>query len=267
MQKRKGFTLIELLVVISIIALLIGILLPALAAARRVARQMQSNTQVRGIHQSMITHAQGNRSKFVGIGNPDSDGDSFVDGSVATTGAVGSPGDTVEARFWILMDGDFFSGDYAISPVESDKLEWTTGAVNTIEFSFAMLQLSNGAGPPSSTAGHIGRVREWSESLNSESIVVTDRNSGAGVMASQITSIHTGDAGKWGGSVAWNDNHTAYHDTAIFRTKYSGGLSIEDSAGEGADIIFSDTDTTAVSPQGGYNALMVAEGATTVERP
>src|SRR5262245_4785484 len=69
MSRRRGMTFVEFLLVVSIVALLIGILLPALGAARRTARCIQNSTPVRGIHQGHVLFSQGNNGYFAGL-NP-----------------------------------------------------------------------------------------------------------------------------------------------------------------------------------------------------
>jgi prepilin-type N-terminal cleavage/methylation domain-containing protein/prepilin-type processing-associated H-X9-DG protein len=63
-MRVRGFTLIELLVVISIIALLIGILFPALGAVRETARQMKSASNMRQIGLGIEMYARDHDGRF-----------------------------------------------------------------------------------------------------------------------------------------------------------------------------------------------------------
>jgi prepilin-type N-terminal cleavage/methylation domain-containing protein/prepilin-type processing-associated H-X9-DG protein len=56
-RNRRGFTIVELLVVISIIGMMLAMLVPALSAARALARKTQCMTNERGAGQALITQS------------------------------------------------------------------------------------------------------------------------------------------------------------------------------------------------------------------
>ncbi len=97
---RDGFTLIELLVVISIIALLIAILLPALSAVQSAARAIKCKSQIRSIAQATHLYFQ--------------DESEYLPPALIEDGVSGYP------------DGDIFSNmyvrrDYMTAPMGLDS--------------------------------------------------------------------------------------------------------------------------------------------------
>ncbi len=123
-KKIAAFTLIELLVVISIIALLVGILLPALGAARETARGVVCQTHLKNLSTAFVAYATDNNQWWPGWAKLDVvDRENKYGGSWIPSGPMLSNG--IDDPAIDIADGSIFSyaGDPGIYICPSDPWE------------------------------------------------------------------------------------------------------------------------------------------------
>ena len=112
-------------------------------------------------------------------------------------------GSVPAARYWWLLENNFFTPEYIISPVDAGAVPVVQSALPSDtypplthdNFSYAMMNVN----------GSENEKAEWHETLNAEACVLSDR--AIGNSSDDISSLWT-EAGSatWAGAVAHNDN-------------------------------------------------------------
>jgi len=143
-RQRKAFTLVELLVVIGIIAVLIGILLPAMSRARAQANSIWCQSSLRQMGTAIFMYAQSNKDRLP-LAYWNGDGDPGKGGATDWAwlilpylkhGSSGTYNDQDPTGMWTLYkDKDTISGAFNAPWYNSEKVQ--TYSVHPHLFRFA----------------------------------------------------------------------------------------------------------------------------------
>jgi len=149
MEHRRAFTLVELLVVVAVIALLVGILLPALAGARRTAQSTACLSNLRQLALAQAAYALGH------------------DGQLVNYGLAHGPGGLDISNSWVEDLQDYFSDADVrrqLSTEQPDQIR-TPGVLRSpLDDSPHWAEIDGGPAEP--IPGSPGRFRATSYGLN-----------------------------------------------------------------------------------------------------
>lgn len=262
MKRKRGFTLIELLTVMAIIALLVGLLLPALASSRGKTLTLKDQAQLKQIHAGWVAFSRD------------------FDGVLPTPGLINrvtSPGEsalgrgpedleanTSGAMYSACIAQQYFMPQILLSPTEAgpsvavkDDYDWSL--YSPIEDVYWDADAA-GNPPPNALPGYVPfaanlssdnphagspicntsyahtpicgerKVNEWRDSMNSKWAVIGNRGVICGddrnkqVYEASVTLEFHGGRKQWVGNIGFNDNHVVLH-----RTFYPDGMNFLDS--------------------------------------
>ena len=206
MKKSRGFTLIELLVVIAIIAILAGMLLPALQQARERARRINCASNLKQIGTAMKLYSSSFNDKLPG-------GPARQGGNSANTVLPNGYGDN---GLEILRSNDFLT-DYSVFICPSSTTSAGTGTS----------RLSYGAAAADANASYafVGGMIEGDSSIygRADSAISADLTGAASIGSNNDNPNHTGF-----GNILYQGGHVTGHTGNGWFTKDTAGYPMAD---------------------------------------
>jgi prepilin-type N-terminal cleavage/methylation domain-containing protein len=253
MNGKRGFTLIELLTVMAIIALLVGLLLPALAQARAKAQMTKDQTQIKQIHAAWTTFSRDYAGIFPTPGLINRLMDPVLGMEKPGRGPEDLEANNSAAMYSACIMQNYFTPQILVAPTEpsgfvavKDDFDWSLYSPIDDVYWDAM---ANGAPPPDALGNYIPfavnlstnnqyagspicntsyahtpicgerKINEWKDSLNSKWAIIGNRGVICGndtdktIYEESVTLEFHGGRKQWIGNIGYNDNHVELHDT------------------------------------------------------